>query len=377
LPGVIRDRSRTVAIVSAGMGAGHDEVAAELARRLEAEHLNTVIIDVWSLLPLGLGRLIPNFYRFMIQKLPWMYEGVYRFWIHPPKSSRARVSLLVRLTTARLARQLDALEPAVTVSTFHLASQILGELRSVKRLGIPVVSVVVDFAAHGLWVHPDVDLHLCLHPLQEQRLRDNGAREVVAAGPIVRRQFLESRRDRHKTRAALGITDDETMVLIVAGSWGTGDVAKTLEAVAGTAGLRPVIVAGRNDRLRSDLATDPRAIVFGWVDYLDRLIGAADVVVENAGGLTAMEALAAGTPVISFRPIPGHGKENVAVMSRSGISCLADTPEELLSGIQAVGTDGPLRRRLQKCAREMFVSDPASHIAALVGALPADKATAS
>ncbi|MEE3921714.1 hypothetical protein V2I01_36055 [Micromonospora sp. BRA006-A] len=37
------------------------------------------------------------------------------------------------------------------------------------------------------------------------------------------------------------------------------------------------------------------------------LMRAVDVMVENAGGLTCQEALAAGLPVVTYRPIAGHG----------------------------------------------------------------------
>ena len=49
-------------------------------------------------------------------------------------------------------------------------------------------------------------------------------------------------------------------------------------------------------------------------------LAAADVLVENAGGLTAMEAFAAEVPVVSYRPIPGHGRDNVRAMVQAGVT---------------------------------------------------------
>ncbi len=48
-----------------------------------------------------------------------------------------------------------------------------------------------------------------------------------------------------------------------------------------------------------------------------------DALVENAGGLTSLEALRAGLPVVSFQPIAGHGRENTARMAEAGVSRLA------------------------------------------------------
>ena len=58
--------------------------------------------------------------------------------------------------------------------------------------------------------------------------------------------------------------------------------------------------------------------VIGWTDEMPALMAAADGLVENAGGLTAMEAFAAGVPVVTFHPIAGHGKENAKTMATSG-----------------------------------------------------------
>ncbi len=42
----------------------------------------------------------------------------------------------------------------------------------------------------------------------------------------------------------------------------------------------------------------------GWVDDMHTLMQAVDLIVENAGGLTCQQALAAGLPTITYRPLP-------------------------------------------------------------------------
>jgi Glycosyl transferases group 1 len=76
----------------------------------------------------------------------------------------------------------------------------------------------------------------------------------------------------------------------------------------------PVVVCGRNDALRARLTDAGHLYVFGWVDNVSELIRACDVVVQNAGGLSASEALASGVPVLTYRCLPGHGRKNAAVL---------------------------------------------------------------
>jgi UDP-N-acetylglucosamine:LPS N-acetylglucosamine transferase len=52
---------------------------------------------------------------------------------------------------------------------------------------------------------------------------------------------------------------------------------------------------------------------------MSALVAAAACVVQNAGGMTSLESLAAGTPTLTYRPIPGHGTTNASVLSRTGL----------------------------------------------------------
>jgi UDP-N-acetylglucosamine:LPS N-acetylglucosamine transferase len=352
-------------MLTAGMGAGHDQVAIELRRRLRERGLEVTVLDVWDLVPFRAGKLITSFYKAMVWYFPWLYELIYTAFFRPSSHGR-RVSPIVKLASRGLSRWMAEHRPAVAVSTFHVCSQLLGSMRRAGRMPVETASIVVDFAAHPLWVDPDVDIHLCLHLAQAARVTALGASRAVATGPTVKPAFVTPRLTREEARSELGLKPEDQVVLIVAGSWGAGHVERTVRAVAGAGPFRAIVVTGDHDRLRRRLAAQDRAEVFGWVDEMDRLMIAADVVVENAGGLMAMEAMAVGTPVVSFQPIPGHGRENVSRMAEVGISLYARSELELLEYLNRLVGDGPFRRRQTATARSMFRSDAAGAIAAMV-----------
>src|SRR5262249_5318226 len=74
----------------------------------------------------------------------------------------------------------------------------------------------------------------------------------------------------------------------------------------------------RNEALRRRLSRDPRIVALGWVDDIPTLIRACDLVVQNAGGLTSLEALASGVPVVTYECLPGHGRTNAAALHDAG-----------------------------------------------------------
>ena len=47
-------------------------------------------------------------------------------------------------------------------------------------------------------------------------------------------------------------------------------------------------------------ADEPRVHVYGFTDKMPELLAAADVLVHSTGGVTCLEARAAGTPVVSY-----------------------------------------------------------------------------
>ncbi|MEK8142052.1 hypothetical protein NKH18_03740 [Streptomyces sp. M10(2022)] len=97
-------------------------------------------------------------------------------------------------------------------------------------------------------------------------------------------------------------------MLISAGAWGAGShMAQTARLVA-AAGYRPVVLCGKNARLRREVSGTGHVLAAGWVQDMAGLMAASSALIDNAAGQTALEALAVGVPVVGYRPIPGHGR---------------------------------------------------------------------
>jgi processive 1,2-diacylglycerol beta-glucosyltransferase len=93
--------------------------------------------------------------------------------------------------------------------------------------------------------------------------------------------------------------------------------------------MTPVVVCGSNERLRLRLEAVPGIIALGWRDDMDELIEAASCVIQNAGGMTSLESLAAGTPTLTYRAIAGHGTTNAAALASAGLIPWPADPSEL------------------------------------------------
>ena len=363
---------RNVLIVSASMGAGHDRAAAELAKRLEMDGKHVEVVDFLHLMPFGLGTALRRAYEFQLRRCAWTYELGYRLlgaagtflW-------KLNVFLLSLLTRRSISRRIVAMQPDVVVSTYPFASLVLGHLRTTGELQVPVATYLTDFAVHPLWVHAGVDLHLAVSEPSAQMATRRGATIAVGAGPLVDDRFRSPLRSRVDMRHDLGIASDARVALVVAGSLGLGTVPDVVRAVADCGEYHVIAVCGRNVKLRETLLKlGGRTTVLGWTDEMPELMGAVDVLVENAGGLTAMEAFAAGLPVVTYRAIAGHGKDNARWMSNANVSRYARTEAELAGSLEAAMTPGPERDALIDAGSALFADDPAAQVAALTATTP-------
>jgi UDP-N-acetylglucosamine:LPS N-acetylglucosamine transferase len=365
---------RAVLIVSASMGAGHNGAARELARRLEAQGYRTETVDFLHLMPFGSGTLLRKTYEAQLRWFAWTYQISYQTMSAAPALARWTIVTLVNLLARhRLRRHILATRPDAVVSTYPLASLVLGRLRRTGLLRVPVATYLTDFAVHPLWVHPGVDLHLAVSPGSSREAEQRGASTSVASGPLVGERFREAHGSRARTRARLGIQPDARVVLVVSGSLGLGDVPGVLESIRRCGRYHAIVVCGNNDRLRARLADDYLGdTVIGWTDDMPELMGAADVIIENAGGLSAMEAFASGLPVITYRPIAGHGKANAQSMEAGSVTLYARNDAELETALSRATTPGPSREALVAAGHNLFAADPAQHVMELASTTRAD-----
>ncbi|MBO0870016.1 MAG: glycosyltransferase [Micromonosporaceae bacterium] len=358
-----------VVIMSGSVGAGHDGAAEELARRVRERGHEVVRLDLLDLVAWRIGWLVRRCYAAELARVPRTWG-----WVLTTLQRHRWLAALVGFLVYRLAAPATqaALTPCpdLVVSVYPGASQLLGRMRSRGELDAPVVTFLTDMSVHPLWISPGVDLHLALHEVAAAQAGEAGAETVRVGGAAVRPRFRPAYAsvERAVVRSRLGIPADRPAALITGGCWGLGDLLATAADIAATGLATPVVVCGTNTQLQAIVRARGLGVAVGWIDDLAPLMRACDVVVQNAGGLTSLEALACGVPVLSYRCLPGHGTSNAAALHEAG---LAAWPTDL----------GALRAALIKALEgpppavpELVLADPTE---LLVGVCPGTAAAAT
>ncbi|MFI6763036.1 glycosyltransferase [Micromonospora sp. NPDC050417] len=324
--------------------------------------------DLADIFPYGLGKLLRGTYHGMLSRFPWIYGSL--FAIGCGFAGAGPITRALLRPVRPQVRQLVGPDTRAVVSTYPIATQLLGPLRRKGQLDVPVITYLTDFAVNPLWVSPGVDVYCAAHPSTRDQARALGGTEVQVVGRLVSAGFGPgTEQARRHARERFGLPADERLALLVAGSWGVGEVATTAAEIARTGMAVPVVVCGHNEALYRRLRRQGQAHVFGWVDDMPALLRAADVLVENAGGLTALEAMASGLPVATYRPIPGHGRANAVTMAEAGMVTWVRRAEDLGPALVEL-TDGVRGQRQREAGLALFRSDPAEVVAEVARGTP-------
>jgi hypothetical protein len=183
------------------------------------------------------------------------------------------------------------------------------------------------------------------------------------AKPPTAREF-EQPRDQADARRALALPESGKVITVSGGGWGIGDLIGAAEAALGVDGATVLCLCGHNERARVRLAarfgSEPRLRVMGFTDRMSDVLAASDALIHSTAGLTVLEAIIRGCPVISYGFGYGHVRASNRALERFGLAQVARRPTELPAALEAALSqrpepDGRFARRAETAA--LIMSD--------------------
>jgi processive 1,2-diacylglycerol beta-glucosyltransferase len=318
-----------ILIASASIGGGHVAAARALESALVRRGVEVSHVDMLDYTTLPFRRLYKQTYFDLVRTAPDLVDWLGKRLDRLPserKSRQQRVrARLTRLVSYRFPRLLEEVKPDVIVHTHFLPPEILSTLGT--RLQAPQVEVITDFAAHSLWLQPnlkryfvasdEVKVHLVSAGVDEQRV-------VVSGIPIDPR--FEALEPKHVARAELALPEGRDTLLVMAGGL---DKKMLLGVVRQLKDFRwpltAAVLCGRSEQFVSAVQHELEEYqglvhfrVVGLTREVPRYMAAADLVLGKPGGLTSSEALAAGLPFAVVQPYPLQEEANANYLLEHG-----------------------------------------------------------
>jgi UDP-glucose 4-epimerase len=329
-------KPRQVLIISADIGEGHDLPARAVAREFHDEDPDAQVAIVNGLPAMGwlLTRILRENSAFMFRWVPWWFDFQYRLFMYFAPTRWLSRTLLRMLGSRGLMRLVRAHNPDVIVSTYPGVTAVLGELRLRRRLKVPCFSSITDLAGLHFWAHRGIDLHFITHPESAEEVEQiAGPGSVRWAKPPTSPSFLAAR-SREDARRALGLPATGKVIAVSGGGWGVGDLlGATSAALASEPDATVLCLCGRNDKLRARVAkrfgSEPRLRVMGFTDRMGDVLAASDALIHSSAGLTVLEAIIRGCPVISYGFGYGHVRASNRALERFGLAQVVRSAEGL------------------------------------------------
>jgi processive 1,2-diacylglycerol beta-glucosyltransferase len=333
-----------VLVFTAPVADGHVAAANALAEEIRDADpgVEVTVQDAWRSLGPVSRWFLRDLYRWQLRAAPWLFAGLHGSlrrsgllrWVVASVLSRAASRPLLRLARRHPAH--------VVVSTWPPATMVLGRLRLRGKVRVPVCATITDFAGLELWTSQGVDLHLVMHESlvsRVERLAGRGSARAVA--PLVSARF-RAPRPAVEARRALALPEEATVVVVSGGGWGVGDLAGGVRAALTREDAFVVCLAGRERdtriRLEREFANEPRVRVLGFTEAMSDLLAAADVLVHSTGGVTCLEALASGCPIVAYGAPPGHTPLLAREMDALGLVTHARCSSELAAALSRART---------------------------------------
>jgi processive 1,2-diacylglycerol beta-glucosyltransferase len=342
------DGPRRILILSADVGEGHAAAARALAQQIEdsPEQAEVTIIDGLAAMGRLLRPVVEDGYRVQLRFVPRTYTLVYWLLKHVVPIRILASRLLCTFGSRPLARRIGEHDPDVVVSTYPAVTVVLARLRRTGAVSCPTVATITDLTGLFFWAQPGIDMHLVMYGESMPSVeRIAGPGSVQLVRPLISAEFLEPRSPLG-ARRELGLPEEGRMVVVSGGGWGVGDIAGAVREFIRVPEVSSIVcLAGRNDQLADKLCTafaeEPRVRVYGFTDRMPELLAAADVLVHSTGGVTCLEARAAGTPVVSYGLPVGHARLNTRAMAALQLLRLANDTDELREQVRASFDSGP------------------------------------
>ncbi|HZO95582.1 MAG TPA: glycosyltransferase [Candidatus Baltobacteraceae bacterium] len=327
-----------------GHRAGAQAIGAALDEIEGATRYEWRIDDIATHCTFPLSKLGPA-YSAALRYAPPIYGALYH-----ATNGRRRYRTMVRfcepLYRERLRDVFRQYKPDVIVSVHPLLNH--AALRARADAGmqdVPIVTVITDLGrVHEGWLLPEADLTVV--PAREvyQRAIERGVppERLRLLGHPIHPRFEDVSASKSEIRKKLGLPQDQTIALLMAGGEGGGKLLPTTLGLA-KAGLdyHLVVVTGRNAALKAKLQEIAPSLptpmtVLGFRNDVPELMRAADLLVTKAGPGTIAEASVAEVPVVVYDYVPGQERGNLDYVRTNGIGVVALSTAEVVQSVRRI-----------------------------------------
>lgn len=311
-----------ILVIHATAGAGHKKAAEAIYNGIKAKMtVQVVLADALDYSNPVFKYSYPNFYSFVVSRMPWLWAFVFGLLDLPVVQPLVRIGRRIynAVNTQKLHKFLVDEQFDWIICTQFLSAEVSGYLKRKGRIKSKVICVVTDFDVHRIWINQGIDYYTGASEYTQEKLVQLGVdRKRTFVTGIPTDPKFHKVWDQAEIRRTLGLDETKITTLIATGSFGFGPIEELVDILKGH---QLIVVCGHNKKLYDRLSNRllPQVKVCGLVNNMDELMAASDIMVTKPGGLSIAEALVKGLVLVFFSAIPGQEVNNVKVLEKSNV----------------------------------------------------------
>lgn len=316
-----------VLIMSVHAGYGHHSTANAIKEYFTEYGHSCKVLDIFDYISTHLANSIQEAYLLSTKYLSKPYGKIYNKMNEEdePYDKISLTSLFSTLITKKLKYYVKNFAPDIMIATHSYAAVVMTLMRDKGYVSCPMFGIVTDFTVHPFWESTNLDHYVIPHSLLTVQMCKKGIKKeaLLPIGIPIKKQF-SYKMDKTEARKELQISPDKPTILVMMGSMGYGNIVENLmEIDEFLADFQILVVCGNNQKSKkaiSKIAWRKDIYTYSFVNNVDVMMDASDLIISKPGGLTTSESLAKKLPMICLDPLPGQEHKNMCFLTNNGVA---------------------------------------------------------
>jgi UDP-N-acetylglucosamine:LPS N-acetylglucosamine transferase len=344
------DFRKKILIIYIAAGSGHTTYSRAIRSGLEKLFPGKYIIKemdyVKEIGPASFDRSSKNTWKFML-KHPYAGRFFDAFCEKCPPLARAIELAWSHEHIKNSVRFIREAKPDIIIAP-HPQTLFVAVITR-KKLGskTPVIGINIEpFSGGVVYAHPGADRIVVFSEQAKAMLMKRGVPEnkLPVFDFIMDSKFLKDYDSIENTRKKLGLEPGILTIMMSSGGDGIGNLGKYIKAtIAHNLPVQLAVITGRNANLKEKLEkikqpVDSKTIlkIFGFIENINDLIYASDVVLGKGGACTTIESLFMRKPVIYYRFVTGNEKRSVDFARKNQLGWYTHTTRGYIKIIKGI-----------------------------------------
>lgn len=328
-------------------GGGHRSAAVAISAAIKLKYDATCTVTDFlraTKLP-GLEKA-PEIYDYCSRNHLWLNNLFFK-----KTNCINRINTLTKMvylqSRQHIEHELSNAQPDAVIAVHPLVIGLMRLARQQLHAKWPIITVVTDLVTlHASWATPGADLYLAPTVEAANSLHKYGvpAHRIVNTGFPIHPKYQSGRLTQSQARKELGLASSRFMILFTGGGVGAGNMGEWVSALEKQCIDKQILViTGKNRDLYRELKSkdNPGHVhVYGFVDNMEVMMAASDIIVTKAGPGTIMEGAAMNRPLIITEAVGIQETGNIDYVRRNQLGHYCPVPDLACNVINEAAANG-------------------------------------